>query len=830
MDGKIGGVVTIAKAGTDAFCQVSFAGGKPVRTKIKTIKAESRDAINPEFNYEIWYKVSVPTMTQMIKFSVWDWDPDKNELIGNIIQKYDVITRNNNKLAPTWYNMYGAPEFKTDGIAKTLVRGGKLIKDVANQTFLKEKDWYTHYNYVPDSASTFKGRALLGFRIETQRPPGKKYNTPEIVSFRRKMKHKLPKNLEPPSSEYVLKALVICGTELPEFTQIGLSTVTSAGQKKQELRVKISVGHFEISTKKAKHEKGMCRWNEMIRTSGTIKLPSDPTQLPDIFVYLCREDNLPVCFTRIKSFDPKTGQLLGFDGEAEWHLLKEDKVIKALEGEFPGNLLLKLGFGLARDAKDTSDEWATILDQVKNSRPHQVRVHIYQGKNLPAADSNGLIDPYIQVNFMGQTQRTATKYKTRFPCYYQTLVFNDVTLPMANNYAYAPMVNFRLYDSDDIASGALNPLNLPPPGNLPTGPLFSEYQGTFGYNLQYGVRTEGIRDESNPLPDPKWFDFLKEVPGDTEGSLLVLVELIPGMAGQETIAEAPPSIEPQMRSAVIEVIAVGCRDLAPYNFLPIQAPYLHFEIDSHKTVYKSRSQISKRPSPQNPNFLDRILINVQLPLKSIYASPLCISVKDSRLGGFVKPTVGVCAIDLVQKLPWCKDTYEKPCSQTFISEDAVDDFAVEPDSPFKESGSSRKDSVSQKANNLQMQRQQERAEDDFIAHLPPPSVDEYIKARRKEDDTGAGVFGALHHIKVTGMKPQKGPETAFSDPDWSLDDGDTPPSWAINRKKLEGDLESELTTAPFETYPLMRGKKGGHLGFRLKQVRICLCLYICMCY
>jgi hypothetical protein len=73
MDGKVGvGVLTAKQAGTDAFCQMTIAGAKPLKTKVKTIAGVNRSMINPQFNVEMWYPMAIPTTTQMIKFSVWD--------------------------------------------------------------------------------------------------------------------------------------------------------------------------------------------------------------------------------------------------------------------------------------------------------------------------------------------------------------------------------------------------------------------------------------------------------------------------------------------------------------------------------------------------------------------------------------------------------------------------------------------------------------------------------------------------------------------------------------------------------------------------------------
>ncbi len=66
MDSKVGmGVATLKRAGTDAYCKFAFAGGKPLLTKVVTRTGATRSEINPEFNYELWYPVSVPTMTQV---------------------------------------------------------------------------------------------------------------------------------------------------------------------------------------------------------------------------------------------------------------------------------------------------------------------------------------------------------------------------------------------------------------------------------------------------------------------------------------------------------------------------------------------------------------------------------------------------------------------------------------------------------------------------------------------------------------------------------------------------------------------------------------------
>ena len=80
------------------------------------------------------------------------------------------------------------------------------------------------------------------------------------------------------------------------------------------------------------------------------------------------------------------------------------------------------------------------------------------------------------------------------------------------------------------------------------------------------------------FPDPVWYNFFKEVPGDGQGKLLVKVQLIP-KRGRKIPVDSLPSIVPETESAYIELIALGIRDLAPFNFQSIQAPFLELGLN-----------------------------------------------------------------------------------------------------------------------------------------------------------------------------------------------------------------------------------------------------------
>lgn len=817
MDGAVKGLgVTVAKAGTDAFIGASFGGGKEIKTKVRTVKG-TRAAMNPEFNYELWIPVAIPTMTQLLKIGVYDYDLDGSELIGQMFERYSDVDKTPSRSTPIKYvNLYGAPEDKDGNLAKNLLKAAKGAKEAAQQALAGSTDYKLLYNTVPDKASTFKGKVMCKFAIKTKRP--EKYDTDEIKPFRRKIPRLLPKQM-PPLNDYILQALVVSGSELPAFTPI---SVTAVGGKKQDLRVQVTLGQTELCTRPGAFNNGVVIWQEKL-ASEPIKLPTDLAQMPDIFIYLLKEDNTPVCFSRMKPWevDPETKEkkLLGYLKPAKWFQLQEDKVIDCLDdGEFPGAVLVKLGFGLASDCRTAAvaNHWQQSVATMKTKEPHQVRVHVYQGRDLEAADSNGLSDPYVKVSFMGiDPPKTKHKDKTLFPCFYESFTFN-VELPTLE---YAPQVSFKVFDRD-----------------LSTLVGDGDYLGCCTYNLHDAVVTHHKDVETDPLPDPMWLDLYKEIPGDGEGALLVLVQMIKKTSPAQVLPNLPKNaIKPDARKAYLEIIAVGCRDMAPYNFMPMVNPYLEFTLDIMGQKSKESTAPSKRPNPSNPNFLERIVMEVNLPEKAIFASPLKISAHDTRLGGYLKPEVGVGSIKIQQKIPWwpydepLDDTphppsYVAPQSQIFAA-DVTDRGAGASGLSCVALGAGAAgiemvDKTSNEVQELENKRQEAKEADDFVSTLEPPSVDEFVHARMAKEETGAGVFGALRHINVKGevTAGKTAAEKAFTDPDWSQDDSDQPPPWSINRDVLEAELEQELKTTPFETYPLTRGQKNGMLGSTLKTV------------
>ena len=776
---------------TDAFVQVEFGGGKPHASQVVTVQGVRR-ALNPIFNCELWYPISYPTSTQIIKISTWDWDAKGNELIAYSFEKFNVIFRlPGRRTGVKWVNMYGAPEYKDSAsILDNIRKLANRAQNFASSNLLGGMDPKDFYNHTPEKASMYKGRVLLNVRIEDSRPPKKDAELGDkIIPFSRKVKAPPmmgPESIKPKSKFYSLKALLIAGSELPIFHNVTLSV--------KNMQVRISIGQYDSVSNPRPNKNGLVEWNELMHYDG-IELPEDVDMIPDIFIYLIIEGMVaPVCFTRVSPADLLKEK---FRTPAKWFLFHEDRVLHALnEDDFAGQVLIKLGLGFDEDFRDVEPEWLSALDIVKERHPFLVRVNLYQCRDLVAADSNGLCDPFIKIKFGGQTQTSSKKKKTLYPTYYETF---DFEVTMTQSQEYMPMVTFELFDSDFGGQ--------------------EEYLGVAQFNMVNAILS--VDPNAVVDRDPTWINFFYQDPGDSQGAALVSVVCC--LADPDEEPPKRPSIVPPVRDAYVEMIVIGLRNLQPYNFQAIQNPYL--EIESPQESGKTNvtvTKTSRKPTPSSPNFLERYVIPIKVPVNPIFTQPLFLRVVDSRLGGLTKPVVAVGVVDLSTKIPGSKSYVAPQSVDVFVDKDYSD--APIPKTNGKD-GKQMVDygHVKQRVDKIKASQEAVLDEDDYIVtQLPHPDALKLIEDRKVQTDSGAGLFGALQHLDLSKIEERKRNIAMYneedSDEDNFYDDEEQKPKWMKDRNILPSDLEDSISKRPFETYTLYRGKKNGIFGGSYKPV------------
>ncbi|ETO84330.1 hypothetical protein F444_01744 [Phytophthora nicotianae P1976] len=723
-------VAVVGRGGLDAYVKGSIAGGDAIRTRVRTKKGR-RDELCPSFNEELMLVIREPSMADSIQLAVYDWDQvGSDELVGYVYQSVKLVKAMGGKIGPFWANIYGAPlRLKSVGI------GDSMKKQM---------------NTYPDIASTYRGRLLITLRVLDNDD-----NSFDETNQKRNTK-RIPRDLYPRERIYRLRAHFVWGSQIPSFM-----SSKRPGQK-AKMQLVMSCGLNEIASSRNRNVNGTVEWNNM-EESEKMLLPEDLSQVPDIFLYLCRgegDTRKAVCFRRFTAKelfegrparDNDTGFAGGFNNEVDWISMKEDQAIDALEDEtFPGNVLVRMGFGTEEMAMQTAWD-RSDLDAVNKRIPYQLRVHIYQGRRLPPADSNGLLDPFLVVRCMGEEMLTSKKKKTRDPLWYETLHF-DVNLPELK---YAPQVMLRVMDYDDFDS--------------------NDFVGLAALNLSDAVirSSDQVAGEHQPsLPDPQWHRIMFQEPGDCEGEILASLELIRKQFPDETVRRAP-SIVPRNRKAFLEITVLGLRNMEPYQFLPIQLPFVEFVLGGKDHAAQEMiTEKSKRPSGSNPNFLQRIVKEVELPENAHFAPRLNIIVKDTRLGGFQTPIVGSASIEMSSKIPWSKH-YRPPQNDTLaeIELESADEWGD--DAPL-------------------------------LGKVAKPDDSPGMESV----DNGAGVFGALKSMGVD-FDPNGAFEEASSRHSTLAGEEDDPDSkkYLKHRELLDGDLESELKTTPFEKYGLHIGQK-----------------------
>lgn len=80
---------------------------------------------------------------------------------------------------------------------------------------------------------------------------------------------------------------------------------------------------------------------------------------------------------------------------------------------------------------------------------------------------------------------------------------------------------------------------------------------------------------------------------------------------KRTVLPLPERLTPTTRRVFLDIHVIGIRNLLGLS--PIAKPYLQFDCAYHHDGQRQNTQSSRIPSITNPNFLERIVMQVDLP-------------------------------------------------------------------------------------------------------------------------------------------------------------------------------------------------------------------------
>jgi len=430
-----------------------------------TLETDRQKGLNVEFNQEVQLPVFEPTMSDTIKVSLWDYDFGvKNELMGcSTVFKFG---KAKDGYLPRWVNFYGPSQVIS--LTRDILVAEKMSKGIVEGTH-------------------FTGRVLLGMSATPTEVPRK-----AVASCAKLMDENRPKDVV-----WAIQCDLYCAME-----------VAQSGK----WCVEICCGDNSFQSVDVENNNGVLKWYSALlgkKDSSELlfKSPEDPTQVPDVFVYL-RRKKYRISYCRFRFASLLDG---GWNTPPKWFLMKEDKALNKLgDDEFPGLLYMGLRAGLAssvppevsriarpviragieqkveekkQDLKVASPQpqspaQSPVRSPEPVSRVGDMKITVIQAKGLPAADRNGFSDPYVVLQLGKVKHKTAVVKKNLNPVWRQTFEFKQASID--------DIVNVEVFDEDNVVDETLGKFD------ISIGELAASQPGkNFLISRQYSLSTSG---------------------------------------------------------------------------------------------------------------------------------------------------------------------------------------------------------------------------------------------------------------------------------------------------------------------------------------------------
>eukprot|EP00656_Telonema_subtile_P051134 TRINITY_DN6814_c0_g1_i3.p1 TRINITY_DN6814_c0_g1~~TRINITY_DN6814_c0_g1_i3.p1 ORF type:complete len:910 (-),score=293.62 TRINITY_DN6814_c0_g1_i3:1309-4038(-) len=560
----------------DGYIKVLFGG---IVQRTETVE----NSLNPEWRVELRMPVAVPTMSDSIEISLYDQDfGAADDFIGSSFYSYREIN-SSGLIGPHWSHLFGWPDTASaEEIAKVKARG--------------------------EQPTEYKGSVLLSMMTE----PDENARVGQKSAFNCAM---------PEECKYTLRLDVFQVSEVPEaltnarvYVTVGQGLSTSTNYRSTRPIKLDGVSSMEWLDNRSAQIKFQTTWPKLKKSN-----PYCEAQVPDIFVNLmCGGKRIG--YTRFK-YNLSTTKQLG-QGQIKWYTLKPDKFDNLVpDGTIPGFLQYRLQFG-EKDKLPRAPNFPAT-----SSQEYLLRAHIFQGKELPSADDNGMSDPFLEIRMGSQKKNTSVILETLYPRWYETTEF-QVRLP--TNHEMRPDISVLVWDQDMFSA---------------------DYLGRFI------VPSKTIQPKYKD--EPQWREVMvgDEEDNNKEGFILCSFQLMK----QSEVArvrdkgdygpEAPNGIEPERFPCKFEVLVVGVRNLEPYNLLDCNNPCV--ELDAGDKASIVRTETGSGP---NASFMQMKTLQLLLPHKALFAPNINVRVFDDRLLGEV--VVGTSSIPVAPYMNWSDSALE----------------------------------------------------------------------------------------------------------------------------------------------------------------------------
>ena len=360
----------------------------------------------PAWNVEFWMPVLLPTMGSLIELAILDRDRLTSELVGKIVISVDEILTGSAAATIRWHQLYSKPKAGVLARAKRRVRSTVLGQLHSSSTTCSTTS-------SASASSEWRGSVLL--RLALAKPDDRKAQLPERV-----MQRRLQAVQEPPYTVYALQVAVVGGaiaSEAANGQQVHVEAVLGEHLYRSE-RVVVARGFFNLPEPGGGGDVGRGSGAGRATSAGwllrkqmehePLELPSDVDQVADVILYLCDKAGKRTHFRRFRSHELAAESRRPTAAPA-WITLSPVDPKPVTRGEPLPSLFCRVRLATEQEARG----WSAIpVPPSSPLRAWELRLHLFQARDLPASDPDGVLDAFAVVS-IGTQLATGVKGKLR---------------------------------------------------------------------------------------------------------------------------------------------------------------------------------------------------------------------------------------------------------------------------------------------------------------------------------------------------------------------------------------------------------------------------------
>ncbi|XP_019853166.1 PREDICTED: fer-1-like protein 6 isoform X2 [Amphimedon queenslandica] len=297
---------------------------------------------------------------------------------------------------------------------------------------------------------------------------------------------------------------------------------------------------------------------------------------------------------------------------------------------------------------------------------YELRVYLYQARDLYAGNSTGLSDPYCIVSFEHYSQTTREINQTLTPLWDHTCVFDDIKMfgSPSDVKGSPPKIMIEIFDKDNVGKDYLGYVECYPivriNENQQQRRQVSLEETEEVLHVPFSLEgAEPVDEPKDPVTSLSWYQVTRY--GRYAGQLLAAFELFlvdsvcPPPILERDYGETdkkkwwytvPHGIRPEYETKTIKILCWGVRNLKKYRLGSVTSPFIKVECGG--VTKKTNHIIDTR---RNPNFTDGpIIMELKLPVNPLYCPPLNIYLYDKRAFG-QKPLIGTYSVQITEDSP-----------------------------------------------------------------------------------------------------------------------------------------------------------------------------------